>query len=181
MPQNAPWYIFDHSHKKRKEIFPFLMTMIWQDSKCASSEYHQKNTSIKGFDRFYILYYKQGRELKTQYYGVMGSLFAMKKLIKIWFFYQTDKSHWFKSWAYYVEIMDNTLSQENKKALSPFYHKKYFWWKINVRHHMGVLHSLLTTLLKVTLLHGCFSRFLNCTNGTKSCSASQIVILHFLM
>ena len=23
------------------------------------------------------------------------------------------------------------------------------------------------TLLKVTLLHGCFSRFLNCTNGTK--------------
>ena len=27
------------------------------------------------------------------------------------------------------------------------------------------------TLLKVTLLHGCFSRFLNCTNGTKSCKA----------
>ena len=23
------------------------------------------------------------------------------------------------------------------------------------------------TLLKVLLLHGCFSRFLNCTNGTK--------------
>ena len=29
------------------------------------------------------------------------------------------------------------------------------------------------TLLKLTLLHGCFSRFLNCTNGTKSCNASQ--------
>ena len=28
------------------------------------------------------------------------------------------------------------------------------------------------TLLKVTLLHGCFSRFLNCTNGTKSCKTS---------
>ena len=26
----------------------------------------------------------------------------------------------------------------------------------------------LATLLKVTLLHGCFSRFLNCMNGTKS-------------
>ena len=25
-----------------------------------------------------------------------------------------------------------------------------------------------TTLLKVTLFHGCFSRFLDCTNGTKS-------------
>ena len=31
------------------------------------------------------------------------------------------------------------------------------------------------TLLKVTLLHGCFSRFSNCTNGTKSCKASHIV------
>ena len=29
------------------------------------------------------------------------------------------------------------------------------------------------TLLKVTLLHGCFSRFLNCTNDTKSCNASH--------
>ena len=30
-------------------------------------------------------------------------------------------------------------------------------------------------LLKVTLLHGCFSRFINCTNGTKSCNASLII------
>ena len=30
------------------------------------------------------------------------------------------------------------------------------------------------TLLKVTLLHGCFSHFLNCTNGTKSRNASHI-------
>ena len=29
------------------------------------------------------------------------------------------------------------------------------------------------TLLKVTLLHDCFSRFLNCTNGTKSRNASH--------
>ena len=27
------------------------------------------------------------------------------------------------------------------------------------------------TLLKVTHFHGCFSSFLNCTNGTKSCNA----------
>ena len=31
------------------------------------------------------------------------------------------------------------------------------------------------TLRKLTLLHGCFSRFLNCTNGTKSRNASHIV------
>ena len=30
------------------------------------------------------------------------------------------------------------------------------------------------TLLKVTLLHGCFSRFLICTNGTKSRKAPHI-------
>ena len=34
--------------------------------------------------------------------------------------------------------------------------------------------NLPATLLKVTLLHGCFSRFLNCTNGTKSRNAAHI-------
>ena len=33
------------------------------------------------------------------------------------------------------------------------------------------------TLLKVRLFHGCFSRFLNCTNGTKSRKASQFQAL----
>ena len=32
-------------------------------------------------------------------------------------------------------------SRENKKALSPFYHKNYFWQKINVRHPLSVLDS----------------------------------------
>ena len=35
----------------------------------------------------------------------------------------------------------------------------------------------LKTLLKVTLLHGCFSRFLNCANGTKLRKASQICLI----
>ena len=30
------------------------------------------------------------------------------------------------------------------------------------------------TLLTVTLLHGCFSRFLNCTNATKSRKAPHL-------
>ena len=33
------------------------------------------------------------------------------------------------------------------------------------------------TLLKVTLSHGCFSRFVNCGNSTKLRIASQIVII----
>ena len=32
------------------------------------------------------------------------------------------------------------------------------------------------TLLKVTLLHGCFSRFLNCTKSTKSRQKSHVNI-----
>ena len=39
--------------------------------------------------------------------------------------------------------------------------KKHTWWKI-------------ATLLKVTLLHGCYSCFLNCSNGAKLHKASQI-------
>ena len=31
------------------------------------------------------------------------------------------------------------------------------------------------SLLKVTLLYGCFSRFLNCANGTKSRNALQLI------
>ena len=30
------------------------------------------------------------------------------------------------------------------------------------------------TFTKVTLFHGCFSRFVNCTNGTKSRNASHM-------
>ena len=33
----------------------------------------------------------------------------------------------------------------------------------------------LATLLKVTFLHGCFSRFVNCKNGTKSGNASHML------
>ena len=36
----------------------------------------------------------------------------------------------------------------------------------------------LATLLKVTFLDGCFSRFLSCTNGTKSRNASHIWLPH---
>ena len=41
--------------------------------------------------------------------------------------------------------------------------------------HGGVL--FLVKLLKITLLHGCFSCFLICTNGTKSRNAPHIEIL----
>ena len=36
------------------------------------------------------------------------------------------------------------------------------------------------SLLKVTLLHECFSRSLNCTNGIKSRNASHLLLLQYL-
>ena len=39
-------------------------------------------------------------------------------------------------------------------------------------------HARLSDCKKLTLLHGCFSRFLNCTNGTKSRNAPQNVIFY---
>ena len=52
----------------------------------------------------------------------------------------------------------------------------HFYNLKNVKNtHGGVLLLVPVTLLKVTLHHGCFSRFLNCTNGTKSRNASRMV------
>ena len=42
-------------------------------------------------------------------------------------------------------------------------HKKHPWWSVNFSKV-----ACCFALLKVTLLHECFSRFLKCTNGTKS-------------
>ena len=39
--------------------------------------------------------------------------------------------------------------------------------------------SSLQLYLNVTLLHGCFSRHQNCTNGTKSCKASHTTSRHY--
>ena len=43
--------------------------------------------------------------------------------------------------------------------------EKYPWRNANFSKVAGLKPA---TLLNLTLLHGCFSRFLNCTNGTKS-------------
>ena len=60
------------------------------------------------------------------------------------------------------------------------FHARQPLWKYVMRceiwYHLYNLKNELqpATLLKLTLLHGCFSRFLNCTNGIKSGNASQI-------
>ena len=50
---------------------------------------------------------------------------------------------------------------------------------VKITHGGQLLGGMLpATLLKVTLLLGCFSRFLNCTNGTKSRKAPHILKIH---
>ena len=49
-----------------------------------------------------------------------------------------------------------------------------FLVKLQAKVKLQKLQVKLQTLLKVTLLHGRFSRFLNFTNGTKSRKVSQL-------
>ena len=54
------------------------------------------------------------------------------------------------------------------------------WYKLHYLKKVKNNHErVLLLVLKLTLLHGCFSRFLNCKNGTKSRKASQMVFLFF--
>ena len=50
-------------------------------------------------------------------------------------------------------------------------HEKHPWKSVNFSKVLGLKPA---TLLKLTLFYGCFSRFLNCTNGTKSRNAPHI-------
>ena len=50
---------------------------------------------------------------------------------------QKEVIDWCSMWGTIkAVVVENVSSNENKKALIPFYHKKYFWKKMN-----GVLHS----------------------------------------
>ena len=51
----------------------------------------------------------------------------------------------------------------------PFVHEKHPW--------RSATFSKITGLLKVSLCHGCFPRFLNCKNGSWTHKASQIIFL----
>ena len=54
--------------------------------------------------------------------------------------------------------------------------EKHLWRSVTFSKFSGYKPS---TLLKVTLLSGCFSRFLICRSGTKSCNASLSSFLHY--
>ena len=55
-----------------------------------------------------------------------------------------------------------------------WYHLHHLKNAENIHEGLLLLLTLTLTLLKVTLHHGCFSRFLNCANGTKSRKASYM-------
>ena len=80
---------------------------------------------------------------------------------------------------YVIHIFDRCQSMikihcDALRNLVPFVQfkkcEKHPWRSITFSKVVGWIPA---TSLKVTLLHGCFSRFLNCTNGTKSRKTSQ--------
>ena len=71
-----------------------------------------------------------------------------------------------------------TVNCDALRDLVPFVQflksEKHPWRSVNFSKVAGFKPA---TLLKLTLLSGCFSRFLNCTNGAKSCNAPQLTSL----
>ena len=69
-----------------------------------------------------------------------------------------------------------------KLQASPFVQfkkrEKHPWRNVNYSKVAGLKPA---TLLKLTLLHGCFLRFLYCTNGTKSRNAPHLANLSKLI
>ena len=48
-----------------------------------------------------------------------------------------------------------------------------WYYLCNLKNVKNTHGGVLLFVLKVTLLHGCFSRFINCTNGTQLHNASE--------
>ena len=66
-------------------------------------------------------------------------------------------------WMLFLNIWDLVPFVEFKKR------EKYLWRSVTLLKP--------ATLLKVTLFHGCFSHFLNCTNGTNLRNTSHLVLI----
>ena len=88
-----------------------------------------------------------------------------------------DESHFLVSLIYFTVIRYISVWQKLQsficdvlRGLVPFVQ-----FKKGEKHPWRSVTFKPTTLLKVTLLHGCLSRFLKCTNGTKPHNASRIV------
>ena len=57
----------------------------------------------------------------------------------------------------------------------------YLFKDLNMKNTDGGVILSVSGLLKAALLHGCFSRFLNCTDSTQSRKASHILLIILLI
>ena len=65
----------------------------------------------------------------------------------------------------------------NGETISTYVMRCAIWYHLyNLKNVKNTHGGVLLLALKVTLLHGCFSHFLNCTNGTKSRRASTYYV-----
>ena len=84
----------------------------------------------------------------------------------IWFFTSWGRRNW-------VSCMQGIRHEKCVMLCTIWYHL-YNFKKCEKHPWRSVTFSKVAGLLKVTLLHRCFSCFLNCTNGTKSRRASHL-------
>ena len=77
---------------------------------------------------------------------------------------------------FYVDIIICDVQRNLKPFVQFKKHKKHPWRSVTSSKVAGFQPA---TLLKVTLLYGCFSRFLNCAYGTKLCNSSHICFFIF--
>ena len=107
---------------------------------------------------------------------LLNMLKSYSRFLKVMNIYSNFPNTWNICWNLAI-IIDLLLSYtlwflilicDALRDLVPFVQfkkrEKHPWRRVNFRHQPA-------TLLKSTLLHGCFSGFLNCTNGTKSRNA----------
>ena len=93
------------------------------------------------------------------------------------------KFYWFAFYSHYFQHKNKVrqISSDVLRDLVAFVQfikrEKQPWRHITFSKVAGFKRAI---LVRVTLLHGCFSRFLHCTNGTKSRDASQMIISYCL-
>ena len=93
-------------------------------------------------------------------------------LLSLWLLW----SKWFSSCG---ETLKRWCSTKLLILLTKYVVRCAIWYHLyNLKNVKSTHGGVLLLILKVTLLHGCFSCSLNRTNATKSCKASHMVLLY---
>ena len=90
-----------------------------------------------------------------------------------------------QNYIYYLDKFNDDMTLDSKdiykNILNPMCDALHDLVPFDLYNFKNVKNTHGGVSLKLTLLHGCFSRFWNCTNGTKSRNAPHVLILITMM